>query len=107
MVPWTTQFGVLLERSFKEQMRQRGVHITQLVQAIIIAVLVGTVFLQIGTTQSSVVRRQPVLFFCVINQVGGWVGGWVGAGRLAALRWELRRGLHGMQGGSGVGGAVQ
>jgi hypothetical protein len=38
---------------------------------------------QIGTTQSSVVRRQPVLFFCVINQgifaalvrVGGWLEG--------------------------------
>lgn len=29
----------------------------------------GTVFLQIGTDQKSVVRRQPVLFFCVINQV--------------------------------------
>jgi hypothetical protein len=77
MVPWTTQYGVLLERSFKEQLRQRGLHITQLGQAIVIAVLVGTVFLQIGTTQSSVVRRQPVLFFCVINQVGGWgPGGW-------------------------------
>ena len=70
MVPWTTQFGVLLERSFKEQMRQRGVHITQLLQTIVMAVLVGTVFLQIGTTESSVVRRQPLLFFCVVNQVG-------------------------------------
>jgi ATP-binding cassette subfamily G (WHITE) protein 2 len=27
-----------------------------------------TVLLQIGTNQSSAVRRQPVLFFCVINQ---------------------------------------
>jgi len=32
------------------------------------AVLIGTAFLQIGTTQRSTVRRQPVLFFCVINQ---------------------------------------
>jgi hypothetical protein len=42
--------------------------LTQLVQAVVIAVLIGSVFLHIGTTQASVVRRQPVLFFCVINQ---------------------------------------
>jgi hypothetical protein len=29
----------------------------------------GTVFLNIGNGQSSATRRQPVLFFCVINQV--------------------------------------
>jgi hypothetical protein len=48
--------------------RKKDVVLTQLLQSIIIAVLIGTVFMQIGTTQSSVVRRQPVLFFCVINQ---------------------------------------
>jgi ATP-binding cassette subfamily G (WHITE) protein 2 len=32
------------------------------------AVLVGTVFLQIGNDQLSVVKRTPVLFFCVVNQ---------------------------------------
>jgi hypothetical protein len=37
-------------------------------QTLIIAVLIGTVFLQIGTDQRSAVRRQPVLFFTVINQ---------------------------------------
>jgi hypothetical protein len=30
----------------------------------------AVLLLQIGTDQKSVVRRQPVLFFCVINQVG-------------------------------------
>lgn len=42
--------------------------LTQLVQAVVIAVLIGSVFFDIGTSQASVVRRQPVLFFCVINQ---------------------------------------
>jgi hypothetical protein len=39
-----------------------------LLQNIVMGVLIGTVFLQIGTSQSSTTRRQPVLFFCVINQ---------------------------------------
>ena len=32
------------------------------------ALLVGTVFLRIGDTQSSIVRRSPALFFCAVNQ---------------------------------------
>jgi ATP-binding cassette subfamily G (WHITE) protein 2 len=31
-------------------------------------ILIGTVFLRIGNTQRSIVRREPVLFFCCINQ---------------------------------------
>ncbi|KIY98214.1 hypothetical protein MNEG_9748 [Monoraphidium neglectum] len=68
VVPWSRQFTVLLERSFKEKMRQRDVLLTQLAQSVAMAVLIGTVFLQIGTNQTSTTRRQPVLFFCVINQ---------------------------------------
>lgn len=68
VVPWRRQFAVLLERSFKEKARQRGVLLTQLAQSVTMAVLIGTVFLQIGDTQTSTTRRQPVLFFCVINQ---------------------------------------
>jgi hypothetical protein len=48
--------------------RKKGVVLTQLAQAVVIAVLIGCVFMQIGTSQASAVRRQPVLFFCVINQ---------------------------------------
>ncbi|KAG2438719.1 hypothetical protein HXX76_005264 [Chlamydomonas incerta] len=66
--PWHMQFRVLLRRSVKEVWRKRSTTLVLLLQTIIIAVLIGTVFLQIGTDQKSVVRRQPVLFFCVINQ---------------------------------------
>ena len=38
-------------------------------QNVVMAVLIGTVFLQIGTTQASATRRLPVIFFWVINQV--------------------------------------
>jgi ATP-binding cassette subfamily G (WHITE) protein 2 len=32
------------------------------------ATLIGGVFFQIGTTQASIAKRLPVLFFCCINQ---------------------------------------
>lgn len=37
-------------------------------QNVAIAVLIGTVFLNIGTPQTSASRRLPFIFFCVINQ---------------------------------------
>lgn len=65
---WHKQVRILLRRNFQEHRRELQVIITSLVQTIIIAVLIGTVFLQIGQSQRSTVRRQPVLFFCVVNQ---------------------------------------
>eukprot|EP00742_Colponemidia_sp_Colp-10_P009736 GILJ01010646.1.p1 GENE.GILJ01010646.1~~GILJ01010646.1.p1 ORF type:complete len:601 (+),score=87.48 GILJ01010646.1:39-1805(+) len=67
-VPWYDQFSILFRRSFKEQLRRRGLFYTQLIQTVCMAVLIGGVFLQIGDTQTSISRRQAVLFFCVINQ---------------------------------------
>ncbi len=67
--PWTTQFRVLLRRSLKEQWRKRNVTYVLMTLTTVMAVLVGTVFLRIGTSQTSVTRRSPVLFFTVINQV--------------------------------------
>ncbi len=66
--PWLHQFKVLFRRTMKDQWRRRSLLVTQLVQTVIMAVLIGTAFLDIGTSETSVVRRQPVLFFCVINQ---------------------------------------
>jgi len=65
---WFKQFFILLRRNFQEQFRSSQIIIISLIQTIIIAVLIGCVFLQIGTGQSSTVRRSPVLFFCPINQ---------------------------------------
>lgn len=48
VVPWHHQFLVLLRRSIKEQWRERSTLITSLVQTIIMAVLIGTTWLQIG-----------------------------------------------------------
>ncbi|CAF1467821.1 unnamed protein product [Adineta steineri] len=65
---WHKQVRILLRRNFQEQLRQSRIILTSLIQTVVVAVLIGTAFLQIGTTQTSTVRRQPVLFFCAINQ---------------------------------------
>ncbi|KAG0604531.1 hypothetical protein M758_10G178300 [Ceratodon purpureus] len=67
-MPWHRQYVVLLNRGIREQIRKKNVLITQLCQSVLMAILIGGVFFQIGDTQKSTVRRQPVLFFCVINQ---------------------------------------
>lgn len=46
-VPWQRQFYVLLHRCFKEQMRKRDIIIIQIVQSVLMAVLIGTVFLRV------------------------------------------------------------
>jgi hypothetical protein len=65
---WLKQTVILLRRNFQEQIHSSRVIITSIIQTIIMAVLVGCVFLQIGTTQSSTLRRSAALFFCAINQ---------------------------------------
>jgi ATP-binding cassette subfamily G (WHITE) protein 2 len=65
---WLKQIWILLRRNFQEQIHLSQVIVTSLIQTILISVLVGCVFLQIGTSQSSIIRRSPALFFCVINQ---------------------------------------
>ena len=68
MTPWTHQFAVLLKRVMKDQLRRRGMLGTLMFQTILMAVFIGTAFHNIGTSETSVVRRQPVLFFVCINQ---------------------------------------
>jgi hypothetical protein len=47
LVPWHKQYRVLLSRTLKEMLRRRSVLLTQLGQTLIMAVLVGTVFLRV------------------------------------------------------------
>lgn len=67
-VSWMRQTRILAERNLKEAWRKRGTSFTAMLQSIIMAVLIGTAFLRIGTGQKSTIRRQPVLFFVCINQ---------------------------------------
>ncbi|CAF3879499.1 unnamed protein product [Rotaria magnacalcarata] len=66
--PWHKQVRILLRRTFKEQFRQSRIIITSLVQTIVIAILIGTVYLKIGNSQKSTTFREPSLFFCAVNQ---------------------------------------
>jgi ATP-binding cassette subfamily G (WHITE) protein 2 len=66
--PWLRQFNVLSQRSMRDLIRSRTTIAAQFIQCIIMAVLLGTAFLDIGTDQKSMVKRVPVLFFCAINQ---------------------------------------
>lgn len=65
---WNHQFSVLLRRTFLESMRSSSVIFTLLAQNIIMALLIGGAYYQIGKDEESQIRRQPVLFFAVINQ---------------------------------------
>ncbi|CAF1270354.1 unnamed protein product [Rotaria sordida] len=65
---WLKQVQILFRRNLREQLRKIHIVITSILQTVIMAVLIGTVFLKIGTTQKSIVRREPVIFFCAINQ---------------------------------------
>ncbi|CAF0924139.1 unnamed protein product [Adineta steineri] len=65
---WLTQTRILLCRNLREQSRKLRILMISLIQTIIMAVLIGIAFLNIGNTQTSIVRREPVIFFCIINQ---------------------------------------
>lgn len=65
---WGHQFSVLLRRCFLESTRSYAVIITLLAQNLVMALLIGGAFFQIGKDANSQIRRQPLLFFTVINQ---------------------------------------
>jgi hypothetical protein len=44
--PWTAQFATLFRRSAKEQWRRRAMLITQLIQTIMMAAMVGYILIQ-------------------------------------------------------------
>ena len=65
---WHKQVRILFRRNLTEQSRKINLIVTSVLQTVIMAVLIGTAFFNIGVTQKSIVRREPVIFFCIINQ---------------------------------------
>ena len=65
---WFKQVRILFRRSIQEQFRQMRIIVTSIIQTIVIAILIGTVYLKIGNSQQSILRREPSLFFCAVNQ---------------------------------------
>lgn len=66
--PWHKQVRILMRRNLREQSRKLNILFTSVLQTVIMGVLIGTVFLKIGNTQRSIFRREPMIFFCAINQ---------------------------------------
>lgn len=67
-IGWLTQFTILFKRSLMITLRSKTTIFLQLLQATLMGLLVGAAFFHIGHGQKSVTRRQPLLFFCVVNQ---------------------------------------
>lgn len=65
---WNKQVRILIRRNFQEQRYSFQVIIVSFIQSIIMAILIGTMFYQIGHSQLSVFRRESILFSCVVNQ---------------------------------------
>lgn len=65
---WHRQVLILARRNIREQVRKWNLIATSIIQTILMAILIGTVFLRIGQDQKSTIRREPVIFFCIINQ---------------------------------------
>ena len=68
VMPWPKQFAVLFQRSMQEIVRKRRILYVSMIQSILMAILIGFVFYDIGNSRNSTTRRQPVIFFCAVNQ---------------------------------------
>lgn len=60
------QFWVLLRRSHRQFLRDYRAAIVGLLLTLTVAVIIGIMFLQLGTTQQAIEDRMGVLFFSVV-----------------------------------------
>lgn len=67
-ISWIAQLWILLKRSSLIAIRSWTTIVVKLVLTVMMAVLIGTVFLQLGDDVDSVKVRLAALFFCVLNQ---------------------------------------
>ena len=69
VVPWYFQFAILLLRCSQEWIRRWDVLLINACVAILVGCFVGYgPWNNIGTSQTSVAKYSPILFFCVIHQ---------------------------------------
>lgn len=67
-VNWLAQFWLLFKRALLLQLRDYQALLYQLVQVIIMAILIGTAFLELGVKQDSYNLRLASIFFITVNQ---------------------------------------
>jgi len=68
---WFTQFAVIFARSFISILRDRMLTMARLFQTVVMAVLVGLIFLRLGYFQSNVQDRIGAIFFILLNSIMG------------------------------------
>jgi ABC-type multidrug transport system ATPase subunit len=67
--PWLKQFSTLFRRAFSAHLRNWETLLMNLFVTIIMSCFISlNVWQDIGSTKSSVSKRQPLLFFCVVHQ---------------------------------------
>lgn len=75
LIPMQTQFKLLFIRAFNEIKRNKFATVIRTVSAIIFAILVGIIYLDLGVSQSSIQDRVGLLFFVIINASFGQLFG--------------------------------
>lgn len=65
---WCTQFSVLTQRAFKNTLRDPVTTRARLGQAVVVGLIVGLIYWQLGQEQADVQNRNGALFFVLINQ---------------------------------------
>jgi ATP-binding cassette, subfamily G (WHITE), member 2 len=69
MRSWCDQFLILCRRNYYQYIRNSDIILMNAVASIVLAVFIGSgLWYQIGTSQTSIPKRVPSLFFAVISQ---------------------------------------
>ncbi|CAM9300215.1 unnamed protein product [Chrysoparadoxa australica] len=66
--PWTTQFTELYRRTLLSYKREPILARVRLAQAVVVGVIAGLIYLQLGDTQADVQSKMGAMFFVVLNQ---------------------------------------
>lgn len=66
--PWYIQLSQLLKRSVRNNIRTPRTSYVGLIQTVILAVIIGSIFFQIPNTQTGFRSKAGVIFFTIINQ---------------------------------------
>ena len=75
VVGWFTQIMALMWRTWITIMRDPTLTKARAIQSVILALIVGLIYLRLGNTQTDIQNRMGAIFFCLINQSFGGVFG--------------------------------
>lgn len=65
---WFTQTGLLAQRSFRNFYRDKFLQIFKFINTVAFAIMIGLIYLQVDSDQTSITDRVGALFFILTNQ---------------------------------------